>query len=87
MNRSLVEVTTNALPRAARLLSIGLLFCLLVALPTDTAWSCPNCRDALADAGRALGYAGGILLMLFAPFGIASFWAVVIYRLRKGLGA
>ncbi len=56
-----------------------------LVLGCDSLWACPNCRFALAEAGRALGYAVGILMLMAAPFSIVAFWTVAIVRLRRGL--
>ncbi len=62
--------------------TILLAMILMFAFPAD-AWGCPNCREALAGTGRALGYAVSILLMMSAPFVLAGFWTTLILRLRR----
>ena len=49
----------------------------------SSAMACPTCKGSLHENGVAAGYAISILFMMGMPFLIATFWAVVIYRLRK----
>ena len=64
--------------------STFIIFAILTsAVFCSSAMACPTCKGSLHDNGVAAGYAISILFMMGMPFLIATFWAVVIYRLRK----
>lgn len=46
------------------------------------ATACPTCKEALHGMA-SVGFAIAILFMMAMPFLIATFWAVVIFRLRR----
>jgi len=70
--------------RRATLVKILIVAMLLVlAVPAESIQACPNCREALAGSGRAIGYAASILLLMSAPFVMAGFWTTAIVRLRR----
>lgn len=59
-----------------------LLAFLMVACVATAVYACPNCKSSVARDGQgmSLGFAWSILLMLMAPMGIISAWAIAIRR-------
>ena len=65
----------------AKVICLASLF--VLATPSENLHACPNCREALLNSGRAIGYAISILLLISAPFSLAAFWTTTIIRLRR----
>lgn len=62
---------------------VGLTATGLALLACGEADGCPNCREGLVAAGRAMAYAVSAAFLLALPFGIVAFWARLICSCRQ----
>lgn len=63
-----------------RVLIAGCLAAVWIVVSGDLAWGCPNCGEALANAGKARGFAASLAVMLGLPAVLVSGWAWVFWQ-------